>query len=67
MTRPTLLEQKISLSQWQNLSWFTGQQFTISTYLIRLGINLDSRHRGIMNHISFADRAALLNGDRSFL
>src|SRR5205807_6208597 len=60
-----LLEQEISLSQRQNLGWFAGQQFTVGTHLICLGINLDSRHCCVMDHISLPDRTALLNSDRS--
>src|SRR5579863_5787046 len=55
-------EQKISLSQRQDLCWFAGQQLAVGPHLVGLRINLDVGRRRIVDHIALADGPAGLDG-----
>src|SRR5262249_49901991 len=56
-------EQKISLRQRQLAGGLAGQQLAVSAYFIRLGIHIDSRRRGVVDHVFLADGAAATYGD----
>ncbi len=61
------LEQKVTLSHWEDGGGFAGEEFAVSADFVGFGIDFHVGHGIIQLHISFGELANIGNGDGAFL
>src|SRR5579864_8177002 len=62
----TRLEQEIPLGQWQNAGRLASEQFAIGPDFICFRVNFELGRGRVVNHVTFADAAAVLYRDGAF-
>ena len=63
----TELEKKIALREWKNVRGFAGDVCTVNPHFVGFRIDFDVGSGAVVNHVFFADAAAIADRPDNFL